>query len=263
MVVCQEDGSLKFKVYRKNTHTDHYLQFSSHQPSEHKLGVVRTLRHRANTIVSEECDKEEEYEHLKRVLSISGYPAWAWKAKGSRKINISQRTRSQHPPKGHVTLPYIGGITEPLCRKFRKAGIAAHTRPHTTLRSILVAPKDKTKDTDKCGVVYEFKCNKCDANYVGETERQFRKRKAEHMRQSSPIGLHLSKTNHQLNDDCFKVIDRDPNWFSRGVREAIHIQSRSPSLNQDQGRHHLPAVYRSLIQSCDMMSSGHMTTNHS
>ena len=60
MVVRQEDGSLKFKVYRKSTHTDHYLQFSSHQPSEHKLGVVRTLRHRANTIVSDELDKAEE-----------------------------------------------------------------------------------------------------------------------------------------------------------------------------------------------------------
>ncbi len=46
-------GGLSFSVYRKATHTDHYLQFDSHQPLEHKLGVMRTLRHRANTTVSD------------------------------------------------------------------------------------------------------------------------------------------------------------------------------------------------------------------
>ena len=47
------DGSRKFSVYRKPTHIDQYLQFQSHQPMEHKVGVIRTLAHRAHTIISD------------------------------------------------------------------------------------------------------------------------------------------------------------------------------------------------------------------
>ena len=64
----ENDGSLSFTVYRKPTHTDHYLQFSSHQPLQHKLGVIRTLKHRCDTICSTEEAKLQEIQHLQKVL---------------------------------------------------------------------------------------------------------------------------------------------------------------------------------------------------
>jgi len=42
-----ENGGLKLQIYRKPTHTDQYLYFSSHRPTEHKLSVVRTLLERS------------------------------------------------------------------------------------------------------------------------------------------------------------------------------------------------------------------------
>ena len=66
-MICQlNDGALKFKIFRKKTHTDHYLQFDSRQPLERKLGVIRTLTHRAKTIVTIKEDKKEEESHLKK-----------------------------------------------------------------------------------------------------------------------------------------------------------------------------------------------------
>ncbi len=63
-------------------------------------------------------------------------------------------------------IPYVRGITEPISRLIRKAGVIAHTKPHTTIRKLLVAPKDQDKLEDKCGVVYHLSCQECDAQYV-------------------------------------------------------------------------------------------------
>ena len=59
------DGTLSSQVYRKPTHTDHYLQFGSHHPLIHKLGVIRTLHYRAETIVSENSQISKEKDHTR------------------------------------------------------------------------------------------------------------------------------------------------------------------------------------------------------
>ena len=172
LMTRRDDGSLKFAVYRKATHTDHYLQCNSHQPLQHKFGVIRTLRHRSNTVITEMEDKEKEDAHLKRVLSISGYPQWTWQLPSS-KTNKSPPTRAI---KGVISMPYIQGITEPLTRYMRAQGVMVHPKPHSKLRDLLVAPKDPINTLDKTGVVYQISCGDCPSGYVGETSRALRTR---------------------------------------------------------------------------------------
>ena len=56
LTLKQQDGNVKVKVYRKPTHADQYLSFESNQPLDHKLSVVRTLHHRADSVVSDPED---------------------------------------------------------------------------------------------------------------------------------------------------------------------------------------------------------------
>ena len=70
----QPDGSLHTFVYRKPTHTDRYLDFSSHHPLTHKRSVVTTLFSRANSLSSTMLQCTEEESHLTGKLKMNGYP---------------------------------------------------------------------------------------------------------------------------------------------------------------------------------------------
>ncbi|XP_076458496.1 uncharacterized protein LOC143292198 [Babylonia areolata] len=156
--ITRTETGLAFSVYRKPTHTDQYLQFNSHQPLELKLGVIRTLTHRAKTICSTDTTREEELQHVKKVLSVAGYQKWAWDIPGGKKTMPHPWTQRQTPSRGHVSMPYVSGVNEALSRKIRKLGVSLHAKPTNTIRSQLVHPKDKTDKLDTSGVIYQIDC---------------------------------------------------------------------------------------------------------
>ena len=148
-VSVRSDGSLATSVYRKDTHTDQYLLFDSHHPLVHKLGVIRTLFHRADIISSNETIKQEEHNHLKSALGRCGYHDWTFhKALTPHKttsINPSLNDQDKNKPikRNNITIPYVAGLSEKLRRIFSQHQIPVSFKPTNTLRQKLVHPKDK------------------------------------------------------------------------------------------------------------------------
>ena len=70
------DGRLNTTVFRKPTHTERYLPFSSHHPISMKESVMKSLMRRLN-YVSEgaKFEGEMEVEHITGVLEENGYPS--------------------------------------------------------------------------------------------------------------------------------------------------------------------------------------------
>ena len=66
-------GMIDTSVYRKCTHTDHYLQYFSYHPNHVKRGMVSGLYHQARAINQGDCRAAEE-QNLTRVLMENGYP---------------------------------------------------------------------------------------------------------------------------------------------------------------------------------------------
>ena len=265
----QDDGSLRVKVYRKATHTDQYLNFTSCHPTEHKLSVIRTLYNRAISVVTHAEDQETELDHIDSALTNCGYPQWSIKQSRDRlelqKLLInrppdsaaSERTSTEKSRTALVTLPYIPGLTDKLKRAFVNHGVKVSTKPTNKLRSLLPLPKDKSDKGNITGPIYFIPCagsdHPCSEFYIGETDRSLWTRFSEHKRPSS-VGksevaehIHLESPGHQIDFSDAKVLDRDPRYFERGVREAIYIRAQRPTLNRNQGRFLLPTVWNRIV----------------
>ena len=255
-----DDGSTKVTIYRKPTHTDQYLNFDFNHHLEHKQFVVRTLVDRVEKLVTTPDDQVTELLHVKAALKANGYKEWMYKtpkAKKKKQLNsLSEQTNKVSAP-----LPYIKGLSEKLTNIYRDHGVSTYHVPINTIRSILVHPKDKTPDANKCGVVCKFSCPQCTDTYVGETSRSLGTRFKEHSRLKPPltaIGEHCKNHNHNIKIDDVQVVAREEHFWKRKIREAIEIRTQQPSLNRDAG-HDLPAIYDDLLSHDLSQTGGHVT----
>ena len=62
MKLTRVDNRIETDIYQKLPYTHQYLQWTSHHPVQQKLGIVRTLMHWADTLISVEGRREREKE---------------------------------------------------------------------------------------------------------------------------------------------------------------------------------------------------------
>ena len=78
----------------------------------------------------------------------------------------------------------------------------------------MVAPKDKLSIDEKQGVIYSVRCQGCDGEYVGETERKLSTRMREHRtstkgNEKSALSTNV-RTGHTFDWDHIAVVDTEP-----------------------------------------------------
>ena len=72
-LTIDNNRNVKIDVYRKSTHTNKYLSFSSHNPNQSKRAVVKSLLDRAKNIPSTMSDQRNEQERAVKDLTLNGY----------------------------------------------------------------------------------------------------------------------------------------------------------------------------------------------
>ena len=72
-------------------------------------------------------------------------------------------------------------------------------------------PKDQDPKEMNSVVIYSFQCNHiaCDEAYIGKTARTLGERSKEHLKQPSPIHVHIQHTGHNITDTSFNIIGRE------------------------------------------------------
>ena len=234
-----DDGSITTSVYRKATHTDKYLDFSSHHPLMHKMAVVRTLFSRANTLSSSTAHVRKECQQIHDALKHNHYPASFIKRTSRRRPTETSCEEECHEKT--IVLPYVRGLSEAIKRTLLSANIRVVFQPYTTLRKELVRVKDPTLPGKKANVVYKIPCSECPAVYIGQTGRLLETRIAEHKTavkharcDVSAVADHVWNKQHQMDFNEVSILAQEKNQQQRCYLESWFIQTNN-TINREVG----------------------------
>ena len=203
--VKRDGDQLTTSVHRKSTHTDCYLNYSSHHHIEVKSGNVDCLSHRVKRICTKGFALSDEM-HYPIALMANGYLRHTLKRRWKERRQDGPGTGH---PKARMFLPYIKGLSERIGRMCRPLGIHTTFTSRNTLRKFhrksLMKVKGKPGMLDEKGVVYSIPCADCLATYMGETGKTLKVHMAEHKREVkrkdplNGIAVHVQKTAHNIN----------------------------------------------------------------
>ena len=125
-----------------------------------------------------------------------------------------------------------------------KYGIQTYFKGNSTIKQVLMKPKDK-----KSVIIYSFQCNHiaCDEEYIGDTARTLGERYKEHLKQPSPIHVHIQQTGHNTTDTSFNSIGREDQGLARTIKESIYIRVNNPPLNYNIGKYNLCHIWDRVL----------------
>ena len=256
VLLIRIDNRIETTVFRKKTDTDIYLNWNAFAPLKWKRGTLRTLLLRAYSNCSNDHHLQNEIRHLHHVFTeINGYPQWIIRQEIDKlhRENETPNIRVVAEEESHDTkiesllvVPYQGERGNKLIKSLVKT-IAKVEKKHETKviytgakLSTCFNVKDKTIKEHKNNLVYEYKCQDCQATYIGETARRFSERIKDHCGrdQNSHILRHSIEKSHKapVKDD-FSIIYNNrqlSNYYVRATVESLLIKREKPSLNSQE-----------------------------
>ena len=179
VVVKREDnGSFTTTVYRKETHSDRYLHFSSNHPLQHKLSGLTTLMFRAYQYCSTEELLRAELEHLRNTFIDNGYPAELVSVMLNKRqsevmpvrIDNVMQNGEEDKMKRFLILPYVKEVENMLKSLCKSLGIKLFYKRTMNLGNLLSPSKPQKPLLEKKNVVYRTPCKECSSAYVGQTK---------------------------------------------------------------------------------------------
>jgi hypothetical protein len=240
----------KTTLYRKKTFTGVYLNWTSLTSRKYKIGLIHCLLDRIWRICAEEKDRKDEVEKLRAILEKNEYPVrvinkeielFVLRKKEKSKGGDKEKPPTVEKTRRFIVLPYTSRQAEQFGLKM-KATIEKNFG-QVQFSVIFKAPdeigkrfpfKDNIKNVEsKSLVVYHLKCQNCEADYIGKSQRILCHRIKEHrMNKSSACKQHEMTTGHRMDYSNVEILDSADNDFKLKLKELLHIVKRKPILNK-------------------------------
>ena len=140
------------------------------------------------------------------------------------------------------------GLSKQYRHTLAKYRVRVFFKGTSTIKSLLVHPKDPIPDAQKTDIIYHWKCpaNNCTVQYIGGTNRSLKV--SGHRNQTTrAIRNHHISTEYPKAED-FTIIDRESNTLHHQAKEALPIRIKDSSLNRNIGKVRIPSVFNKLLK---------------
>ena len=203
----------------------------------------------------------KQEDHLYTALSRCKYPAWALNRIKIKSRNLTKKKNNNNQNKNknksgtdtiqkpHIIVPYHRWFSESFKKVCSNHGVQVYFKGGTTIKNLLMAPKDQDPMKKRSGIIYRYKCNRveCNDEYIAESSRTFGERFKELLKVPYPIFDHYKTTGHQVSIENFSIVGRVEQNLMRAIKEALYIRVNNPSLNRNIGKYHLPHIWDEVL----------------
>jgi uncharacterized C2H2 Zn-finger protein len=251
MRIMNNSGKLSSTWYNKPSDTGLIMNFHALAPKRYKRSVVSGFVHRIFRACSSWDHIHSSLEKAKRILERNQYPPMFYNpiiestlnniVDNANKVEVADAPVVEQPsdagnavPKRLFFLQYRGKVSEDYVRALHMMD-APCTVVMTLrkLKSVLPSLKPPVEKFLRSGVIYQIKCPRCDARYVGYTIRHLITRFKEHLKRSQPVGKHLMRCGALLQiDQDVDILDSSAKGEAYlQIREALWIKETGPTIN--------------------------------
>ena len=256
--ITRINNILVTSVYRKPTFSGVYTNYNSYLPEIYKSGLISTLLYRCYMICSNWFHIDLEIKNIKSFMLKNGYPSsmldnviHRFLNKIHNKDSDDTSNKSTHKKQFQIVLPHLGTFTKRLEKKI-KTSLQQHLpnfklvfiyRASTRLSSLFKF-KDRIPNYLSSGIIYKFKCGRCNSTYIGESGRHAKRRYCEHMgvsaltgkflksQNSTTVSEHITHCKANISLDNFQTLGRDASSeISRRIKESLFIHRDNPNIN--------------------------------
>ena len=259
MNVKHFSNQIATSMYRKPTFTGLFSKFASFTPILYKKNLVSTLVFRAFKICSDYFTFDKEIDFIRSVLQLNGYPHSFIEVNIKRTINRlytpfdKPEVLNFDVPKPILLFPthFLGDVSKTVSKELNS--LISRFYPQIRLRLIYKSldtigsrfrVKDRMPEDCMSCIIYQYKCDSCNAIYIGKTEQNFKCRISQHLgvsfRTGAPLSTpvqsdireHCLKHRQHINSDNFSILDKTFLKSELLSLESLHQKTKKPSIGK-------------------------------
>jgi len=262
-VAINDNNRIVIDLYSKPTASGRFLNFYSNNPITHKKGIIYGMIDKVLLLSDTHFHNDNIKSCIEHLLNNSYSLKFIFNTIRNRiKYHIYKQNNNKENKEDNdidytktCAILYVKEFSNRIASLLSNSGVKTTYKCNNKLNNIIKPNKDPLPYMQNSNVVYKITCSDCQASYIGQTKRQLGTRIKEHKQKINNkktdslavITEHIFNTNHKIDWDNTKILDRETNYNKRLISECIHIKRHAHNINKKTDTDLFPDNYLPIL----------------